>query len=250
MTTFIIAARRCNLAPLIAARIIVGPIFQGRNNITVKLAGYSIRIGAGPDETLEDQVAYYARVSNPSSQMSGMNNKRLISYLIRHGHWSPFEMVTVTLEIETSRDIGRQLLRHRSFSFQEFSQRYSATETTCSTREARMQDHTNRQNSIQTDDADLKHWWTDQQIEVMDTAFSAYDAALKRWIAKEVARAILPEGLTWTRLYMTGSLRSWIHFVNLRTKAETQKEARELAVECVFQIERVFPQIVGVIQND
>lgn len=217
--------------------------------MTAKLAGYSIRIGAGPDETLEDQVAFYARVSNPSSQMSGLNNNRLISYLIRHRHWSPFEMVTVTLEIETSRDIGRQLLRHRSFSFQEFSQRYSATETTYRPREARMQDHTNRQNSIPTDDADLKHWWVEKQRAVMGSAFEIYDQALKRGIAKEQARAILPEGLTWTRLYMTGSLRSWIHYCELRTGPETQKEARELAAECAVQIARVFPQIVGVVQE-
>jgi len=207
----------------------------------VKLAGHSVRVGAGPDETLVDQVAYFARVSNPTSQIAGMNNERLIRYLIRHNHWSPFEMVSVNLQVDTTRDIARQMLRHRSFSFQEFSQRYSATETSMGTREARLQDTTNRQNSLETDDPDLKKWWADVQVSLMANTFDAYDAALKKGIAKEVARSILPEGLTWTRLYMAGTLRSWVHYCQLRCGPETQKEHREVAEACADQIARVFP---------
>lgn len=209
----------------------------------VKLAGHSVRVGAGPDETLVDQVAYFARVSNPTSQMAGMNNERLIRYLIRHHHWSPFEMVSVNLQVDTTRDIARQMLRHRSFSFQEFSQRYSATETSMGTREARLQDAANRQNSLETDDPDLKKWWVDVQTSLMANTFDAYDAALKKGIAKEVARSILPEGLTWTRLYMAGTLRSWVHYCQLRCGPETQKEHREVAEACADQLARVFPFI-------
>lgn len=215
----------------------------------VKLAGHSVRVGAGPDETLVDQVAYFARVSNPTSQMSGMNNERLIRYLIRHKHWSPFEMVTVNLQVDTTRDIARQMLRHRSFSFQEFSQRYSATETSMGTRDARLQDTANRQNSLETDDPDLKKWWADVQISLMANTFDAYDAALKKGIAKEVARSILPEGLTWTRLYMAGTLRSWVHYCQLRCGPETQKEHREVAEACVDQLARVFPFIRQAIET-
>lgn len=209
----------------------------------VKLAGHSVRVGAGPDETLVDQVAYFARVSNPTSQMAGMNNERLIRYLIRHHHWSPFEMVSVNLQVDTTRDIARQMLRHRSFSFQEFSQRYSATETSMGTREARLQDTANRQNSLETDDPNLKQWWADIQVSLMANTFDAYDAALKKGIAKEVARSILPEGLTWTRLYMAGTLRSWVHYCQLRCGPETQKEHREVAEACADQLARVFPFI-------
>ena len=207
----------------------------------VRLAGHSVRVGAGPDETLVDQVAYFARVSNPTSQMAGMNNERLICYLIRHHHWSPFEMVSVNLQVDTTRDIARQMLRHRSFSFQEFSQRYSATETSLGTREVRLQDTANRQNSLETDDPDLKKWWADIQVSLMANTFDAYDAALKKGIAKELARSILPEGLTWTRLYMAGTLRSWVHYCQLRCGPETQKEHREVAEACADQIARVFP---------
>ena len=192
-----------------------------------ELTGYSARVGANkPNETLADQVCFYARVSNPASQMSGLNNDKLIGYLIKHRHWSPFEMVSVTLRIDTSRDVARQMLRHRSFSFQEFSQRYSATETSCETRPARMQDTSNRQNS----------WDTAGSFEV-------YDLALKKGLSREVARTVLPEGLTWTRLYMSGSLRSWKHYIDLRTGPETQLEHRELARECAEEIHHVFPQI-------
>lgn len=210
---------------------------------SVKLEGWSQRVNASPNETLVDQIAYYARVSNPTSQMSSLKNDGLINYLIRHKHWSPFEMVNVCLQLDTTRDIGRQVLRHRSFSFQEFSQRYAATETTGDLRETRMQDHVNRQNSIETDDKDLKEWWDNKQKEIMDLTFATYDQALKRDIAKEVVRAILPEGLTWSRLYMNGSIRSWCHYIDLRTDPSTQKEHRELAKMCAVEIARVFPMI-------
>ena len=218
--------------------------------MTVKLAGYSTRLGSGPDESLLDQIAYYARVSNPSSQMSGLNNERLCAYLIKHQHWSPFEMVSVTLDISTSRDVSRQIIRHRSMSYQEFSQRYSATETTCNTRQARMQDTTNRQNSLPADDADLKRWWTDKQLQIMDLTFLAYDQALKHGVAKEVARAILPEGLTLTRLFVTGSIRSWLHYISLRTAAETQLEHRDVARDAAREIARVFPPIMDFYQKE
>ena len=213
--------------------------------MSAELTGYSIRAGAKLNEMLADQVCFYARVSNPTSQMSGLNNDKLIGYLIKHRHWSPFEMVSVTLRIDTSRDVARQMLRHSSFSFQEFSQRYSATETTCSTRPARMQDTSNRQSSLDTASQADRDWWTDQQILVMARSFAAYDEALKRGLSKEVARSVLPEGLTWTRLYMSGSLRSWIHYIAGRTGPETQLEHRELARECAVQISAVFAPIMG-----
>ena len=211
--------------------------------MSAELTGYSTRAGAKLNETLADQVCFYARVSNPASQMSAMNNDRLIGYLIKHRHWSPFEMVNITLRIDTSRDVARQQLRHSSFAFQEFSQRYSATETTCSTRPARMQDTSNRQSSLDTASQADRDWWTDQQILVMARSFAAYDEALKRGLSKEVARSVLPEGLTWTRLYMSGSLRSWIHYISGRTGPETQLEHREIARECAEEIHDVFPQI-------
>ena len=212
-------------------------------NQSAKLEGWTQRMGAGPTETLEDQIAYYARVSNPTSQMSGLKNDGLINYLIRHKHWSPFEMVNVCLQLDTTRDIARQVIRHRSFSFQEFSQRYATTETTSDVRETRMQDHVNRQNSLEIDDKDLKEWWVNKQIEIMNLTFETYNQALNRDIAKEVARAILPEGLTWSRLYMNGSIRSWCHYIDLRTDPSTQKEHRELAKMCATEIGKVFPMI-------
>jgi thymidylate synthase (FAD) len=147
------------------------------------------------------------------------------------------------MEVVTSRDIARQLLRHRSFSFQEFSQRYSATETNVGLREARLQDFSNRQNSLPTDDKELQTWWKDVQKDVQDTSFELYDKALKRGIAKEQARVILPEGLTRSKLYVNGALRSWIHYIELRTSRETQKEHRELAYLCSLEVAKVFPLI-------
>ena len=210
----------------------------------VKLAGLHMSLLV-PNQpaTLEDAIAYYARVSNPTSQMNNLRGYQLVQYLIRNKHWSPFEMCNVTLEVTTSRDIARQLLRHRTFYFQEFSQRYSATETTAGTRECRLQDHTNRQNSLPNEDKELKDWWAEKQISVMGSAFEIYDQALKKGIAKEQARAILPEGLTLTRLYVNGTLRSWIHYIELRTDPNTQKEHRDLATKMADKISTVFPLI-------
>jgi len=214
----------------------------------VTLESYTRRQGARAGDTLVDDIAYFARVSNPTSQISGLNNQGLINYLIRHKHWSPFEMAHLTLKLDTTRDISRQVCRHRSFAFQEFSQRYSATETNGDRREARLQDHVNRQNSLETDDEGLVGWWRDVQDSLMASTFDAYDAALKKGLAKEVARAILPEGLTFTRLYMSGSVRSWIHYIELRTDPSTQKEHREIARAAAKAIEPVFPMIRDFVQ--
>lgn len=210
----------------------------------VKLAGFTRAVeGGSVTNNLIDLVAYYARVSNPTSQISGLNNDKLIMYLIKHKHWSPFEMVNICLDIVTTRDISHQMIRHRTFSFQEFSQRYSATEVVNEIRETRLQDHTNRQNSLENDNEVLDKWWIGQQSNVMDTAYKLYDSALKKGIAKEQARVILPEGLTRTRLYMNGSLRSWIHYIELRTDPSTQKEHRIVAQQCASVISPIFPLI-------
>ena len=214
----------------------------------VTLESYSRRQNSKAGDTLMDDIAYFARVSNPSSQISGLKSQGLIDYLIRHKHWSPFEMAHLTLKLDTTRDISRQVCRHRSFAFQEFSQRYSATETNGERREARLQDHVNRQNSLETDDEGLVGWWRDVQDSLMASTFDAYDAALKKGLAKEVARAILPEGLTFTRLYMSGSVRSWIHYIELRTDPSTQKEHREIARAAAKAIEPVFPMIRDFVQ--
>lgn len=200
-------------------------------------------------DDMTDLVAFCARVSNPSGQMNKETNDRLIKYLIKNQHWSPLEMVNVCLEIETTRDIARQMLRHRSFSFQEFSQRYAATETMGDYRETRLQDLKNRQNSLETDDEELDQWWKDKQDEVAELAFDTYDQALKKGIAKEQVRAILPEGLTWSRLYVNGTLRSWIHYIELRTDPSTQKEHRDLAKMCAREIDKVFPMISDFVQD-
>ena len=211
----------------------------------VKLAGYTqatkdIDVGSN----LTDLIAYYARVSNPTSQMLGLKNYKLMHYLINHKHWSPFEMVNVCLDITTTRDISRQMLRHRSFSFQEFSQRYSVTSMDTDRREARLQDETNRQNSIETDDNHLKLLWEMKQNQIAYETKMAYQWAIDKGIAKEQARAVLPEGLTKTRLFANGSLRSWIHYIELRTDPSTQKEHRQLARACAFEIAKVFPDII------
>ena len=215
----------------------------------VKLEGWSQRMGASPNETLMDQVAYYARVSNPTSQISALKSDGLIKYLMRHKHWSPFEMVNICLQVDTTRDIGRQLIRPRSFSFQEFSQRYAATETMGDYRETRLQDLKNRQNSLETDDKELDKWWKDSQDDITKLAFDTYDQALKKGIAKEQVRAILPEGLTWSRLYVNGTLRSWIHYIELRTDPSTQKEHRDLARMRAREIDKVFPMIENFVQD-
>lgn len=187
-------------------------------------------------------IAYTARVSNPENQSNQETAPRLLRYLIKHGHWSPFEMVHMTLEIKTTRDISRQILRHRSFSYQEFSQRY-AKSTEFESRETRMQDEKNRQASVETEDKDLAEDWSIAQARVIRTANEVYNWALDKGIAKEQARAVLPEGNTSTTLYMAGSLRSWIHYCQLRMGIETQKEHREVALQCWEHIKTHFPDI-------
>ena len=180
--------------------------------------------------TTSDLIAYCARVSNPSNQSNKDTAPKLIDYLIRERHWSPLEMVNVVMEIQTTRDIARQILRHRSFSFQEFSQRYAnPTELGFQTREARLQDPKNRQSSIETDDDNLARKWEEYQLAVEKAALISYDWALENGIAKEQARVVLPEGMMGSRLYMNGTLRSWLHFIELRIGNGTQKEHREIA---------------------
>ena len=194
-------------------------------------------------ENTTELVAFCARVSNPSNQINGHTSEKLIKYLIEHQHWSPLEMVSMCLEIVTTRDIARQILRHRSFSFQEFSQRYAnpVQELEFVTREARLQDTKNRQNSIEVDDNELQDWWLKQQESVIENVKSIYKESIERGIAKEQARAILPEGLTLSRLYMNGTLRSWIHYIQLRSANGTQKEHMLIARECAKVIASVFP---------
>ena len=202
-----------------------------------KLEGYEVR-------DVKDLVAYCARVSNPNNQMNSQTADKLIKYLKKHRHWSPFEMADVTLEIETTRDIARQMLRHRSFSFQEFSQRYSDVSELgemFESSEARLQDEKNRQNSVEVVDDVLQKWWEERQKEVIDASVAAYRAALDRGIAKEVARKVLPEGLTKSRLFMKGSIRSWIHYLEVRGPGSgTQKEHMLVAEQVAKAIAHVF----------
>jgi len=193
--------------------------------------------------SLQDIVAYCARVSNPSNQLNTETNEKLIRYLIKNQHWSPLEMVSICLEIETTRDIARQILRHRSFSFQEFSQRYAIADLGHEYKEARQQDKKNRQNSIEMEDEDLKTAWEEKQKEIVDSTQAAYDWAIEHGIAKEQARAVLPEGLTLSRLYMNGTLRSWVHYIQLRSGNGTQKEHRLVALACAEAIKNIFPMI-------
>ena len=197
------------------------------------------------DENVEDLIAFCARVSNPSNQMNMETSEKLIKYLIKHKHWSPLEMVSATLEIETTRDIARQILRHRSFSFQEFSQRYAdpTKDLDFILREARLQDTQNRQNSIEVNDKKLQDDWYYHQNRIITAAKEAYAWAVKNGIAKEQARVVLPEGLTVSRLYMAGTLRSWVHYIELRTGNGTQKEHIEVATECAKIIANIFPLI-------
>jgi len=191
----------------------------------------------------QELVAYCARVSNPANQTNTETSEKLIRYLVKHQHWSPLEMVSACLEIETTRDIARQILRHRSFSFQEFSQRYAVADVEFENREARLQDTSNRQNSIATEDEGLKKSWLLQQQQVQDYARSAYQWALARGIAKEQARAVLPEGMTASRLYMQGTLRSWVHYIELRSGHGTQLEHQQVAQACAEAIRPIFPMI-------
>ena len=193
---------------------------------------------------LLEQIAFAARVSNPANQNNNESAEKLVRYLIKHQHWSPLEMVNVCLEIETTRDIARQILRHRSFSFQEFSQRYAnATELGCEFKDARLQDTNNRQNSIEVDDEELKKQWRLLQEDVINRSSVAYSWAITNGIAKEQARAVMPEGMTVSRMYMNGTLRSWVHYIQLRSGVETQKEHREIALACANAIEGIFPMI-------
>ena len=197
------------------------------------------------DSDVLDLIAYCARVSNPSNQQNTDTSDKLIKYLVKHKHWSPFEMANATLEIETTRDIARQILRHRSFTFQEFSQRYAdpTKDLSFTLREARLQDTKNRQNSIETDDVRLNEDWNWYQRQALDAARKAYQWAIDMGIAKEVARAVLPEGLTMSRMYVNGSIRSWIHYLEVRTDIATQKEHREVAMACAKAIAEIFPMI-------
>lgn len=200
--------------------------------------------------SLVDIIAFCARVSNPSNQMNTQNTDKLIKYLANNKHWSPFEMVNVCLEIETTRDIARQILRHRSMSFQEFSQRYAnpLKELEFELREARLQDTKNRQNSIEVDDQELQNEWNRRQQEVIDKATETYQWAIQNGIAKEQARCVLPEGNTLSRLYVNGTLRSWIHYCELRSENGTQKEHAEIAKACAKVISDLFPVVLQVNQ--
>jgi thymidylate synthase (FAD) len=220
--------------------------------VKVKLISYTyVNTGAfvdddgvytGHPQTIKELVAYCARVSNPSNQFNSKTADKLLEYLIEHKHWSPFEMVNLCLEITTTRDIARQILRHRSFSFQEFSQRYAdpTKELAFVLREARLQDKSNRQNSIETNDKRLQEVWEYHQLAVKHAALDAYNWAIKHGLAKEVARSVLPEGMMESRMYMNGTLRSWLHYLDLRTKNGTQKEHVEVALACAKAIASVF----------
>ena len=214
--------------------------------MNVKLLSYSQPTGEFRDMGIADAqelIAYCARVSNPSNQLNTETSDKLIRYLVKHQHWSPLEMVSACIEITTTRDIARQILRHRSFSFQEFSQRYAdpTKDMAFVTREARLQDTKNRQNSIATNDTELQAWWDAKQKFIIEQSQSIYSEAIAKGIAKEQARAVLPEGLTESRLYMNGTLRSWIHFIELRSANGTQLEHQEVAVACAKVIAEIFP---------
>ena len=224
--------------------------------MNVKLISYSQAPRfPGRSESALDLIAYCARVSNPGNQKNKETSEKLVKYLMKHKHWSPLEMVSACLEIETTRDIGRQILRHRSFSFQEFSQRYAdpTKDLSFSYREARLQDPKNRQNSIELDLSDMgkggnktpqerlaEQWW-EKQREVIETSKAAYEWAVNNGIAKEQARAVLPEGNTISRMYVNGTLRSWVHFIELRSGNGTQKEHMQIAQACAEVISNIFP---------
>jgi len=209
----------------------------------VRLIAFTQPTNLAGVQTGEELVAYCARVSNPGNQANHETAPRLLNYLTRNHHWSPFEMAHAVVEITTTRDIARQILRHRSFSFQEFSQRYAAVTDEMVMREPRMQDTKNRQNSTEIYDEDLKFWWDDKQSGVAAYTSAVYQQALERGIAKEVARSVLPEGLTPSRLYMAGTIRSWIHYIQLRSANGTQKEHREIAVMCKLAILDAMPSL-------
>jgi|TARA_B100001559_G_scaffold86163_1_gene71892 thymidylate synthase (FAD) len=212
----------------------------------VKLISYSTPTKEFIDDGIDNAqelVAFCARVSNPSNQLNTETSEKLIKYLIKNAHWSPLEMVSACLEIETTRDIARQILRHRSFSFQEFSQRYAnpVKDLEFVTREARLQDLKNRQNSIETDNKEITNMWIKKQEDLIENAKETYNWAIENGIAKEQARAVLPEGNTVSRMYMNGTLRSWIHYIELRSGNGTQKEHMDIAIACAEVIAKIFP---------
>ena len=222
--------------------------------MTVKLVSYSQlaqnpELGYETDKSLMELVAFCARVSNPANQNNSKTAEKLIKYLIANKHWSPLEMVSACMEITTTRDIARQILRHRSFSFQEFSQRYAnpIEDLSFVQRVARLQDPKNRQNSIETDDSDLKFQWSLKQSMIIHEAKLAYKWAIENGIAKEQARCVLPEGNTVSKMYMNGTLRSWVHYIELRSGNGTQKEHRDIAIECAYEVARIFPMINDII---
>jgi thymidylate synthase (FAD) len=227
--------------------------------MNVRLLSYSQPTQEFADLGIQDAqelIAYCARVSNPSNQLNTETSAKLIKYLIKHQHWSPLEMVNACLEITTTRDIARQILRHRSFSFQEFSQRYADPTKDLSfvLREARLQDTKNRQNSVELDttlddDRRLAYQWENIQQDIINRTRDAYSWAIEKGIAKEVARSVLPEGLTESRLYMNGTLRSWIHFIELRSANGTQKEHQEVAIACAKVIAEIFPMTTDLVAN-
>ena len=203
-------------------------------------------------DNIQDLIAYCARVSNPSNQANTKTTPKLLQYLIDHKHWSPFEMASACIEINTTRDIARQLLRHRSFSFQEFSQRYADIrdlDDTFVVREARLQDLKNRQNSIDNTDMALEDEWANKQAAVIETAKMAYNWAIENGIAKEQARAVLPEGNTVSRLYVNGTIRSWIHYIELRSANGTQKEHMDLAIEVAKAIGKIYPAVEEFVED-
>jgi len=229
--------------------------------LKVKLLSYSQpadRIHSGEAgyaglQNIQDLIAYCARVSNPGNQANTKTTAKLLDYLVKHKHWSPFEMASATLEIETTRDIARQFLRHRSFSFQEFSQRYADPNDMGNAfviREARLQDEKNRQNSIETSDTALQAWWHAQQEFLIEHTKRIYKEARERGIAKEQARAILPEGNTVSRLYASGTIRSWIHYIELRSANGTQKEHMDLAIGIAKAISKIYPSVENFIQEE
>ena len=220
--------------------------------MSVKLISHS----TAPEDTgldnVQELIAYCAKVSNPNNQINKETSERLIKYLIKHQHWSPLEMVSACLEIETTRDIAHQIVRHRSFAFQEFSQRYANPEEMGDqfvTRECRLQDTKNRQNSISTENMELIVNWDEKQQEVIDKAKEVYDWAIENGIAKEQARVVLPEGNTKTRLYMNGTIRSWVHYIELRSANGTQKEHMEVAYACAKIIADIFPLAGDLVQD-
>jgi thymidylate synthase (FAD) len=223
--------------------------------MNVKLVSYSQpteEFASSGVDNVQELIAFCARVSNPSNQFNTETSEKLINYLVKHAHWSPLEMVSACVEIETTRDIARQILRHRSFAFQEFSQRYAdpTKDLDFVIREARLQDTKNRQNSIETSDAELAVWWDAKQKFIIDQVKAIYAEAIERGIAKEQARAILPEGNTVSRLYMNGTLRSWIHFIELRSANGTQLEHQEVAKACAQVIAEIFPMASEFVQTD